>query len=105
MSLTDKKCVPCEVGMPPMEASEVQKLLKDTPNWEWKNSHHLERKCTFTDFAQALAFVNKVGALAEEEGHHPDIEFGWGYAIIKLFTHKIDGLSENDFIMAAKINT
>ncbi|MDO8564894.1 MAG: 4a-hydroxytetrahydrobiopterin dehydratase [bacterium] len=103
-TLTTKRCLPCEVGTLPLEREAVEKLLKEIPEWEWKNYHHLQRRFNFKDFAEALAFVNKVGALAEKEGHHPDIEFGWGYVAIKLFTHNINGLSENDFIVAAKIN-
>lgn len=103
-NLISKKCVPCEGGMPHLMAEEIETLRKQVSEWEVIDRHHLTRRFKFKNFAEALAFVNKVGALAEQEGHHPDIEFGWGYVTVKLFTHKIDGLSENDFIMAAKID-
>ncbi|TSC66821.1 MAG: pterin-4-alpha-carbinolamine dehydratase [Parcubacteria group bacterium Gr01-1014_72] len=86
-------------------ADEIAVLHKEVPEWKIVEYHHLTREFKFPDFASALAFVNKVGALAESEGHHPDIELGWGYARIKIFTHAVDGLSENDFIVAAKIDT
>lgn len=105
MSLTQKTCVPCQGGIPPLTAEEAKGFLDQVPGWELNAaSDRLNRNFKFDDFVDALAFVNKVGALAEEEGHHPDISFGWGYADIVLFTHKIKGLHENDFIMAAKIS-
>ena len=105
MSLTQKTCIPCQGGIPPLSPEEAKNLLDQVPGWTLTDaSDRLNRKITFDDFVAALDFVNKVGALAEEEGHHPDISFGWGYADIVLFTHKIQGLHENDFIMAAKIN-
>jgi 4a-hydroxytetrahydrobiopterin dehydratase len=105
MSLTQKTCIPCQGGIPPLSPEEAKNLLGQVPGWTLTDaSDRLNRKITFDDFVAALDFVNKVGALAEEEGHHPDISFGWGYADIVLFTHKIQGLHENDFIMAAKIN-
>ena len=83
----------------------AQKFLEQTPGWELAGAaSRIERKFSFADFAETLEFVNRVGALAEAEGHHPDIAFGWGYCTITLYTHKIDGLHENDFILAAKIN-
>ena len=105
MSLTQQTCVPCQGGIPPLTPKEASGFLDQVPRWELNdNSDRLNRKFTFDDFVTALAFVNKVGAVAEEEGHHQDISFGWGYADIVLFTHKIQGLHENDFIMAAKVN-
>ena len=105
MSLTQKTCVPCQGGIPPLTSKEAKEFLGQVPGWELSAaSDRLNRNFKFDDFVDALAFVNKVGALAEEEGHHPDISFGWGYADIVLFTHKIKGLHENDFIMAAKIS-
>jgi 4a-hydroxytetrahydrobiopterin dehydratase len=105
MSLSDKKCVPCEGGLSPLSADEVSKLLKTTENWEAdSNNKFITRNFKSKNFATALDFVNKVGEIAEAEGHHPDIEFGWGYVKIKLQTHSIGGLHENDFIVAAKIN-
>ena len=106
MSLTQKTCIPCQGGMPPLTPDEAKTFLDQVPGWELNDtSDRLKRNITFDDFVASLDFVNKVGALAEEEGHHPDISFGWGYANIVLFTHKIQGLHENDFIMAAKINS
>src|SRR5437899_3577218 len=102
--LADKKCVPCRGGVPPIKGRELQGLLKVVPKWTVVNEHHLTRAFEFPDFKQALDFVNRVGALAEEQGHHPDILLTWGKAEITLWTHKIDGLTESDFIMAAKID-
>ena len=105
MSLLDKECVPCKGGIPPLPADQARDLLAQVPEWVLNNeATNVTRKFAFNDFATSLAFVNGVGELAESEGHHPDISFGWGYAEILLFTHKIHGLHENDFIMAAKID-
>lgn len=105
MSLTAKTCVPCQGGIPPLTPADAQKMLSQVPGWELKdNSTKLERAFKFKNFADSLGFVNKVGALSEEEDHHPDITFGWGYAAVVFYTHKIKGLHENDFIMAAKVN-
>jgi 4a-hydroxytetrahydrobiopterin dehydratase len=105
MSLTQKTCVPCQGGIPPLTADEAKGYMDEAPGWTLSAaSDRISRKFSFGDFAAALDFVNRVGALAEEEGHHPDIGFGWGYADITFFTHKIKGLHENDFIMAAKVN-
>ncbi len=102
--LADKKCVPCRGGTPPLKGEELDALHKSVPKWTVTNGHHLTREYKFPDFAKALDFVNKVGAVAEEQGHHPDILLAWGKAEVKLWTHKIDGLTESDFIMAAKID-
>lgn len=105
MALTEKTCVPCRGGIPPLTENEAAVFSREVPDWSLTHSAtRIERKFKFNDFVAALAFVNKVGALAEEEGHHPDIAFGWGYADVELYTHKIKGLHENDFIMAAKID-
>ena len=103
-SLATKHCVPCRGGTPPLGEDSVCSLLPEVPGWEVVQNHHLTRSWKFPDFAEALAFVVRVGAVAEAEGHHPDIELGWGRVKIKLWTHKIDGLTESDFILAAKIN-
>jgi 4a-hydroxytetrahydrobiopterin dehydratase len=79
-------------------------LRQDIPEWKVENNHHLERRYKFDNFKNALEFVNRIGAVAEDEGHHPDIRFGWGYADITVYTHAIDGLTESDFILAAKID-
>lgn len=105
--LASKTCVPCRGGVPPLKGKELAEIHKQVPQWaHWKviNEHHLTRTFTFPDFKQALAFVNRVGDVAEEQGHHPDILLTWGKVEITLWTHKIDGLTESDFIMAAKID-
>jgi 4a-hydroxytetrahydrobiopterin dehydratase len=103
--LAAKTCVPCRGGVPPLDRNEAERYLEEAPGWTLQdNATRIERKLQFKNFEQALAFVDRVGALAEDEGHHPDITFGWGYATVSLHTHKIKGLHENDFIMAAKIN-
>jgi 4a-hydroxytetrahydrobiopterin dehydratase len=104
MSLDSKTCVSCRGGVPPLTRDEAESYLSETPGWKLSDdAGRISRKFKFADFAAALAFVNRVGALAEAEGHHPDIAFGWGYADVVTYTHKIHGLHENDFIMAAKI--
>ena len=102
--LAAKECVPCKGGVPPLDAAEREKLLQALgPNgWEVVAGHHLRKEYKFPDFAQALAFTNKVGAVAEQQGHHPDLELGWGRVAITIWTHKIDGLTESDFVLAAK---
>jgi 4a-hydroxytetrahydrobiopterin dehydratase len=105
VSLTEKKCVPCSGDVPPLSAEEIAGLRPEVPGWQVVDDHHLARTWTFDDFAQALAFTNRVGALAEEEGHHPDILVAWGRVEITLWTHAIGGLSESDFVLAAKIDT
>ena len=102
--LASRECVPCRGGVPPMRGEEITRLLKGLDGWEAVKEHHLRKTYTFGNFRAALDFVNRVGQLAEEQGHHPDICFGWGRAEITIWTHKIDGLTESDFILAAKIN-
>jgi 4a-hydroxytetrahydrobiopterin dehydratase len=102
--LANKTCVPCRGGVPPMKGQELSEYLKQVSNWKAVNEHHLSKTFTFPDFKQALAFVNKVGAIAEEQGHHPDILLTWGKAEVTTWTHKINGLTESDFILAAKID-
>ena len=105
MTLANKQCVPCKGGIPPLTRKEAEAYLKETPGWELSaDASRIQRNFKFKNFITALDFVNRVGALAEGEGHHPDISFGWGYCTVTLYTHKIKGLHENDFIMAAKIN-
>ena len=105
MSLTAKQCIPCQGGIPPLPRHEAEKYLVETPGWTLaEDSSIIQRTFKFKNFASALDFVNRIGRLAEGEGHHPDITFGWGYCTVVLQTHKIKGLHENDFIMAAKIN-
>ncbi len=90
--------------MPPLKGSALNELRREVPDWEVVNEHHLKRTFKFPDFMQALAFVNKVGEVAEKEGHHPDILLGWGKAEVTTWTHAVDGLTESDFILAAKID-
>jgi 4a-hydroxytetrahydrobiopterin dehydratase len=104
MSLAEKHCVPCRGGMPPLKGGEVEKLAGELPGWQVVNEHHLRKTFTFPDFKSALEFVNRAGAVAEEEGHHPDLCLSWGKVDVTTWTHKIDGLSESDFILAAKID-
>lgn len=103
--LTQKKCIPCEVGGPALTRGEAEVLLQQVPDWELDDdAKEIEREFKFKDFKEAMAFADKVGDLAEEEGHHPDLSISWGKVKIELSTHAVKGLSENDFIMAAKIN-
>ncbi len=102
--LASKMCVPCRGGVPPLKGQELSKLQKEVPKWQVVDEHHLTREFTFPDFRTALDFVNRVGELAEEQGHHPNILLTWGRVELTLWTHKIDGLTESDFIMAAKID-
>lgn len=102
--LASKTCVPCRGGVPPLAGEELAKLSHEVPKWKVVDAHHLTRSFAFPDFQQALAFVNKVGAIAEEQGHHPDIFLAWGKADVTTWTHKINGLTESDFILAAKID-
>ncbi len=101
--LANKTCVPCRGDVPPLEGEELEELSRQVPGWEVVDEHHLKREFRFKNFREALDFVNRVGELAEEQAHHPDIDFGWGRAAVKIFTHKIDGLTESDFILAAKV--
>ena len=102
--LAQLTCVPCRGGVPPLTAEEIRPLQKQVPQWNVVNNHHIERQFSFPDFKTALDFVNRVGNLAEEQGHHPDILLAWGKVGITIWTHKIDGLTESDFILAAKID-
>ena len=106
--LLNKKCVPCEGGAIPFDISEIHKYQKKIDGWDVKKSkkqkYFLEKTFSFKNFQDSQNFINKVGAISENENHHPDILFGWGYAKINITTHAIEGLSENDFILAAKID-
>jgi 4a-hydroxytetrahydrobiopterin dehydratase len=104
-SLASEKCVPCRGGVPPLRGKELLALERELgEGWRVVGEHHLEREFPFPDFAEALAFTNRVGAIAEEEGHHPDIHLAWGQVRIEIWTHKINGLTRSDFILAAKID-
>ena len=104
MSLANKSCVPCRGGVPPLKGDAVKVLLTEIPGWTAPNDHHVFRVFQFPDFKTALDFVNRVGALAEEQGHHPDLLLAWGKVEVTIYTHKIDGLTESDFVLAAKID-
>jgi 4a-hydroxytetrahydrobiopterin dehydratase len=101
--LASRSCVPCHGGVPRLRGEVLGKFAREIPAWEVVEEHHLRRRYEFSNFRDALAFVNRVGGVAEDEGHHPDISFGWGYCDVTIYTHAIDGLSESDFILAAKI--
>ena len=105
MSLAGKHCVPCEGGVPPLDPREIERLKTEIPGWQVVGGHHLFKAFSFPDFRTALDFVNRTGAVAEAEAHHPDLLLSWGRVEVKIFTHKINGLSENDFILAAKIDS
>ena len=105
MGLAEKPCVPCKGGVPPLKGKELEKLRKELKrDWKVVDQHHLEREFKFKDFREALHFTNRVGELAETEGHHPDIYLAWGKVKLTIWTHKIDGLTESDFVMAAKVD-
>ncbi|MGH9900797.1 MAG: 4a-hydroxytetrahydrobiopterin dehydratase [Pyrinomonadaceae bacterium] len=102
--LANRNCVPCRGGVPRLVGDQIRPLAAQLRGWEVVNEHHLKRNYAFTNFRDALAFVIRVGEVAEREGHHPDISFGWGYAEVRIWTHAINGLTESDFILAAKID-
>jgi len=102
--LEEKTCVPCRGGVPPLKGEALASLAKQVEGWQVVNEHRLTKLFKFPDFREALKFVNRVGELAEEQGHHPDIYLAWGKVEITIWTHKIDGLTESDFILAAKTN-
>ena len=103
-ALASKHCVPCRGGTPPLKGEELEKFRRQLPDWRVVDEHHLEKSFTFPNFKTALEFVNRIGAVAEEEGHHPDLGLGWGNVKVTTYTHKIGGLSESDFILAAKVD-
>jgi 4a-hydroxytetrahydrobiopterin dehydratase len=102
--LASRQCVACRGGIPPLPGEEITRLQAQLSGWDVVNEHHLRKEYKFEDFKAAQSFVNRVGQLAEEQGHHPDICYGWGRAEFTIWTHKIDGLTESDFILAAKID-
>jgi len=107
-NLADKKCIPCEGNIQAFDVGEMHKYLKKIDGWDVKGdvkkNYYLIKEFKFNNFLESQKFVIEVGKIAETEGHHPDISYGWGYAKIKIFTHAIKGLSENDFILAAKVD-
>lgn len=100
--LASRHCVPCRGDTPPLSPAERQRLLGELEGWQIVEGHHLAKSYRFPDFATALAYVNRLGAVAESEGHHPDIELTWGRVTVRIWTHAIDGLTESDFVLAAK---
>jgi 4a-hydroxytetrahydrobiopterin dehydratase len=104
MNLISKKCVACEGGVPPLAGGALDTYLKEVTGWTVVDGKKIRKEFTFPDFKTALSFVNTVGDIAESEGHHPDIQLSWGRVVVELWTHAIGGLSENDFILAAKID-
>lgn len=102
--LASKSCVPCRGGVPPLKGTELDVYRSQLPSWKVVNEHHLEKTFKFLNFRTALAFTNQVGELAEAQGHHPDIALSWGKVTVTIWTHKIDGLTESDFVLAAKID-
>jgi len=102
MELAEQTCIPCKGGIPPLLGEEIQKLLAQLDAWDAVKEHHLTKTYRFRNFAEALSFVNRVGNLAEQQGHHPDLYLAWGKVRVEIWTHKVDGLTESDFIFAAK---
>jgi 4a-hydroxytetrahydrobiopterin dehydratase len=102
--LADRTCVPCRGGVPPLAGRDLETLARQVSGWEVVGEHHLKREFQFENFREALEFVNRIGEVAEDQGHHPDVSFGWGRAEVVIFTHAIDALTESDFILAAKID-
>ncbi len=104
MSLSEKNCIPCKGNIPPLKGTDLLHLEQQVTGWQVVDEHHLTKQYKFPNFITALAFVNRIGAIAEEQGHHPDLELAWGRVGVKIWTHKINGLTESDFILAAKID-
>lgn len=102
MTLAARDCVPCKGGVPPLTAAEIEPLLRQIEGWQSVDGHHLSKTYRFKDFAGALAFVDRIGAMAEQQWHHPDVYLAWGVVRVDIWTHKINGLTESDFIFAAK---
>ncbi|HSB15671.1 MAG TPA: 4a-hydroxytetrahydrobiopterin dehydratase [Bryobacteraceae bacterium] len=96
--------MPCRGGVPPLEGEELLRLSAQLPDWKVIEQHHIRKTFLFPDFRKALDFVNRVGEVAEEQGHHPDLALSWGKVDVEIYTHKINGLTESDFILAAKID-
>ena len=103
-NLAQRTCISCKGGVPPLTEAQSAALLRQVNGWESIRNHHLRKVFSFPDFIQALAAVNQIGTLAEEQRHHPDLHLAWGKVAVEIWTHKIDGLTESDFILAAKID-
>ncbi len=104
MELADKHCVPCRGGVPPLKGEALNNMKAQVTGWQVVEEHHLDKTFPFPDFRTALDFVNRIAAVAEQEGHHPDLRLSWGKVQATIWTHKINGLTESDFILAAKID-
>ncbi|MEY4464043.1 MAG: ribosomal protein [Pseudomonadota bacterium] len=105
-SLSEKKCIPCDGGVPPLQKKEIDKLLAELQSeWQVNELGHLYKKYKFSNFIKAMEFANKIAAIAEQEAHHPDLTISWGVCNVEIWTHKINGLTESDFILAAKIES
>jgi 4a-hydroxytetrahydrobiopterin dehydratase len=104
MELAQKQCVPCRGGVPPLKGAELEDLKRQLAGWDVVNEHHLKKTYPFPDFQKALDFVNRAGAIAEQQGHHPDLYLTWGKVGVEIWTHKVDGLTESDFVLAAKFD-
>jgi 4a-hydroxytetrahydrobiopterin dehydratase len=102
--LINKVCIPCQGGMPALSSEQIEELLKEVKNWQINDHGHLYKPYEFTDFMGAMNFANNIAILAEKEGHHPDLTISWGKCAVEIWTHKINGLTESDFILAAKID-
>jgi 4a-hydroxytetrahydrobiopterin dehydratase len=102
MSLADRNCVPCKGGVPPLDAAAIASLLAQLDEWHVVDNHHLTKRYKLKNFVQALELVNRIGAIAEEQNHHPDLSLAWGKVGVEIWTHKINGLTESDFVFAAK---
>ncbi len=102
--LAARTCAPCRGGVPPLPSEKTDELIRHLDGWAVEDQHHLSKAYSFADFGEALAFVNRVGRIAEDQGHHPDMHLSWGKVTVEIWTHKIDGLTESDFILAAKID-
>ena len=102
--LAQRKCIPCKGGVPPLAGEELAALARQLSGWKVVEEHHIEKSFNFPDFVSALEFVKAIGAIAEEQGHHPDILLRWGKVTVTIWTHKVDGLTESDFILGAKID-
>lgn len=100
--LADRECVPCKGGIPPLTPEQIAPLVAQVEGWKVVEDHHLEKTYKLKDFAEALALVNRIGEVAERQSHHPDLYLSWGKVRVKVWTHKIDGLTESDFVFAAK---
>ena len=102
--LAEKNCIPCKGGIPPLKGAELLPYAEQLPDWKIVEEHHVSKSFLFRDFKAALDFVNRVGAIAEQQGHHPDLCLAWGKVDVQIYTHKIRGLTESDFVLAAKID-